>query len=107
MPKQNFLHLTFFFSIMDITKSLTAENSHENLVEKFNIFVVPIKTSPRDQDLCLEAITNTMETTLINHSERSSVPKRSQESCCKGRDSGRKPTTNCRESAMATVISLP
>ena len=89
---------------MDITKSLTAENSHENLVEKFKIFVVPIETSPQDQDLCLEEITNMVKTILINHSERSSVPKRSQESYCKGRASGRKPTLNARESATTTVI---
>ena len=37
----------------------------------------------RDPDLCLEEITSMMKTIFINHSERSSVPKRSQESCRK------------------------
>ena len=47
-----------------------------------------------------------MKTISINHSQRSSVPKRSQESYRKGRDSGREPTTRDRESAMANVIIL-
>ena len=47
-----------------------------------------------------------MKTTFINHSERSSVLRRSQESYRKIRDiSGREPTMNGQDSAMATVIT--
>ena len=42
---------------------------------------------------------------FINYSERSSFPKRSQESNRKSRDGGREPTVNGRESMMATVIN--
>ena len=44
-----------------------------------------------------------MKTIFINHSERSSVPKRSRESYRKSRDSGREPImrdNNVRKSAM-------
>ena len=46
-----------------------------------------------------------MMTSLINHSERLSVPKRSQEPYRKGYDSSRESTMNDRESAMATVLT--
>ena len=43
---------------------------------------------------------------FINHSERLSVLKKSQESYREGRDkSGREPTMNGRESTMASVIT--
>ena len=49
-------------------------------------------------------MTNTI---FINHSERSSVPKKSQESYRKSRDlSGREPTMSGRESAMVTIIII-
>ena len=48
-----------------------------------------------------------MRTTIfIDHLERSAVPKRSQELYRKRRDSGRDPTTNGLESAIATVITF-
>ena len=57
--------------------------------------------SLRASDLGFEEIIGTMETTIINHSERSSVPKRSQESYRKVRNNGREPRTdNVRESAI-------
>ena len=66
-----------------------------------------IKVQPiRDPDLRLDEIMSMMKTIFINHSERSSVPKRSQESYRKSRDSsGREPRMNGREPAMATVIT--
>ena len=48
MPKQTFPHQQDFPPIKTVTKSSTAEYSHENLVEKFKIFVqdlVPIETA--------------------------------------------------------------
>ena len=57
--------------------------------------------SMRGPDLGLEEIMGMMKTIFINHSERSSVPKRSQESYRKVWNSGREPRTdNVRESAM-------
>ena len=57
--------------------------------------------SVRDSDLELEEIIGMMKTIFINHSERSSVPERSKESCRKVRSSGREPRTdNVREFAM-------
>ena len=56
-------------------------------------------------DLCLEEITNIMENIFINHSERSSVPRRGQEPYRKGRDSGRETIMDGRKSVMATVIT--
>ena len=68
----------------------------------FTIKVKPI----RDSDLGLEEIMSITETIFVNHSERSSVPKTSQESYRKVRNnSGREPTMNDRESAMTTVIT--
>ena len=60
--------------------------------------------SIRDADLGLEEITSMTKTIFVNHSERSSVPKRSQASYRKVRNSVREPTIG-RESAMATVIT--
>ena len=58
--------------------------------------------SIRDSDLGLEDITTMTKTIFINHSERSPVPKRSQDSCRRSRDnSGRQPTMSGRQSAMA------
>ena len=62
--------------------------------------------SIRDPELGLEETLRMMETILIDHSENSFVLKRSHESYCKSRDnSGREPTMNGREPAMATVIT--
>ena len=50
-PNIRFPHQQDFFPIRSVTKSLTARFSHENLVEKFKIFVqdfVPIRTALRD-----------------------------------------------------------
>ena len=47
-PNITFPHQQDFFPIRSVTKSLTARFSHENLVEKFKIFVqdfVPIRTA--------------------------------------------------------------
>ena len=47
-PNITFPHQQDFFPIRSVTKSSTARFSHENLVEKFKIFVqdfVPIKTA--------------------------------------------------------------
>ena len=47
-----------------------------------------------------------IKTILFGHSEKSYVSKRIQESYRKSRDNnGREPTINCREPAMATVIT--
>ena len=58
--------------------------------------------SVRDSDLLgLEEAIGMLETIFINHSERSSVPKRRKESYRKVRSSGSEPRTdNVRESAM-------
>ena len=57
-------------------------------------------------ELGLGNIIGMMKTIFINHSERSSVPKRSQESYRKNRDSsGHESKMNGRKSAMATVIT--
>ena len=50
-PNIRFLHQQDFFPIRSVTKSSTARFSHENLVEKFKIFVqdfVPIRTALTD-----------------------------------------------------------
>ena len=60
--------------------------------------------SVRDPNIGLEEIMM-MKTVFINHSERSSVPKISQESSRESRDWGRDPKMNSRESAMATIIT--
>ena len=47
-PNITFSHQQDFFPIRSVTKSSTARFSHENLVEKFKIFVqdfVPIRTA--------------------------------------------------------------
>ena len=47
-PNITFPHQQDFFPIRSVTKSSTARFSHENLVEKFKIFVqdfVPIRTA--------------------------------------------------------------
>ena len=47
-PNKTFPHQQDFFPIKSVTKSSTARFSHENLVEKFKIFVqdfVPIRTA--------------------------------------------------------------
>ena len=49
-PNITFPHQQDFFPIKSVTKSSTARFSHENLVEKFKIFVqdfVPIRTALR------------------------------------------------------------
>ena len=49
-PNITFPHQQDFFPIRSVTKSSTARFSHENLVEKFKIFVqdfVPIRTTLR------------------------------------------------------------
>ena len=62
--------------------------------------------SIRNPDLGLEQITSMIKTIFINHSERSSVPKRIQQPYRKNRDNnGREPTMNGREAAMTTVIT--
>ena len=59
-----------------------------------------------DPELGFEETMSMMKIMFINHSERLSVSKRSQESYRKSRDnSGREATMNGRESAMATVIT--
>ena len=61
----------------------------------------------RDLDLEIGEIISMTNTIFINHSERSSVPKKSQELYRKSRDiSGREPTMNDRESAMVTTIII-
>ena len=63
--------------------------------------------STRDLDLEIEEIISMTNTIFINHSERSSVPKKSQESYRKSCDiSGREPTMSGRESAMVTIIII-
>ena len=59
----------------------------------------------RDPDLGLEEIISMMETIFINHSERSSVPKMSQELCRKVGNSDRESTMldNVRESGMTVT----
>ena len=50
-PNIAFPHQQDFFPIRSVTKSSTARFSHENLVEKFKIFVqdfVPIRTALTD-----------------------------------------------------------
>ena len=50
-PNITFPHQQDFFPIRSVTKSSTARFSHENLVEKFKIFVqdfVPIRTALRE-----------------------------------------------------------
>ena len=60
--------------------------------------------SIRDPDLGLEEITSTTKTIFINHVERSSVPKRSQESYRRLRNSGRESRTdNVHESAVTLI----
>ena len=57
-PNITFPHQQDFFPIRSVTKSSTARFSHENLVEKFKIFVqdfVPIRTALRHA-LYLEAV---------------------------------------------------
>ena len=62
-----------------------------------------IKTQAvRNPDLSLEDITIMIKTIFVNHSERSPVPKKGQESCRKDRDSG---STDGRESAMSAAIT--
>ena len=56
--------------------------------------------SVRDPDLGLEEIIGMMKTIFINHSERSSVPKRSKEPYRKARNSGREPRTPCLSTAI-------
>ena len=78
-PNIRFPHQQDFFLIRSVTKSST----DENLVEKLKIFVqhfVPIRTALRDMDLDLEEIMSMMNMVFISHSERPSVPRRSQES---------------------------
>ena len=53
-----------------------------------------------DPDLSLDNIQSTMKTIFVNHSERSSVTKRSQESNSKGCGGG-------REFAMSAVVTYP
>ena len=61
-----------------------------------------VKTqSVRDPDLGLEDIIGMVKTIFINHSERSSVPKRSKEPYSKVRRSGREPRTD----NMHTVVN--
>ena len=51
-PNITFPHQQDFFPIRSVTKFSTARFSHENLVEKFKIFVqdfVPIRTALREQ----------------------------------------------------------
>ena len=53
-PNITFPHQQDFFPIRSVTKSSTARFSHENLVEKFKIFVqdfVPIRTALRRREL--------------------------------------------------------
>ena len=53
-PNITFPHQQDFFPIRSVTKSSTARFSHENLVEKFKIFVqgfVPIRTALGDSKI--------------------------------------------------------
>ena len=53
-PNITFPHQQDFFPIRSVTKSSTARFSHENLVEKFKIFVqdfVPIRTALRGEKM--------------------------------------------------------
>ena len=64
-----------------------------------------IKVQSRDRDLEVKKNISIMKPIFINHSERLSVPKRSQDLCRKGRNSGREPTMNGQKSAITTVIN--
>ena len=57
-----------------------------------------------DPGVCLEEITNMRKTIFINHFERPSVPKKSQELYRKSRDSSREPTMKGRETAMTLSL---
>ena len=53
-PNITFPHQQDFFPIRSVTKSSTARFSHENLVEKFKIFLqdfVPIRTALRRENV--------------------------------------------------------
>ena len=70
-PKIRFPHQQDFFPIRSVTKSSTARFSHENLVEKFKIFVqdfVPIRTALKwseDVSLFVTHIVSQKETKKI------------------------------------------
>ena len=66
-----------------------------------------VKTqSIRDPDLRLEEVIRMTKTIFMYHPERSSVPKKSQDSYRKSRDiSCREPIMNGRVSAMVTIIT--
>ena len=56
-PNITFPHQQDFFPIRSVTKSSTARFSHENLVEKFKIFVqdfVPIRTALTNRQQMVE-----------------------------------------------------
>ena len=60
-PNITFPHQQDFFPIRSVTKSSTARFSHENLVEKFKIFVqdfVPIRTALSQVHLSLKTQKN-------------------------------------------------
>ena len=61
--------------------------------------------SIRDPGLELEEKNSITKTIFTNYSEISSVPKRSQESCRKSRDSGHEPTMYGRESVLNTTVT--
>ena len=71
-----------------------------------NIYPTIKMQSIRDPGLGLGEIISIKKMIFINHSKRSSVPKRSHESYRKSRDnSGRDPIMNGRELAMASVFT--
>ena len=57
----------------------------------------------RDQNSSLKNIMGIMKTIFINHSERSSIPKLSQESYRKGHDGGRDSTVRDRGRKVAMI----
>ena len=65
-PNITFPHQQDFFPIRSVTKSSTARFSHENLVEKFKIFVqdfVPIRTALKGTNFPLKYV-NGYETVI-------------------------------------------
>ena len=99
------------FELRDDVSDLEKVVSYEHLTT-INLDALPTKKQAtintkaiRNLDLSLEEITNTMKIIFINHSDRSSVPKRIQEPYRKSRDNSGEPTMNGRESAMTTVFT--
>ena len=97
------MFLSKFYQLRDKLSDLSEAVSKERLTaiildalpeEKY--FTIKVQ-SVGDSNLGLKEIISMIKTSFINHSERSSVPKRSHELYRKVRNSGREPTLNVRE----------